>query len=275
MYNKITTVTIFLVLLFFSKAHEQKVLLSSVKGLTFYRGRYTTGRRLAPSMQMKRVGGDAKTNFEPDSVYCENRGTDGISIQWKCEAQLNSNYRLGRVEVVCEGFEKSGDPYILTGSCALEYELEYTSKGKNREKRRHERRNEYSNTQYYYQSDSNGFEVLFFLFIVVIFLLIGFRLCSRQNIVYSTYGQPNYVNQNFGYPSTTTYVNNNNGFWSGMGLGYLWGSSNQPYYSSGYRRSYQPSYSSSYDSSSYNSSSSYDDDSSTHISTGYGGTRTR
>jgi hypothetical protein len=34
-------------------------------------------------------------------------------------------YRLGKIEVVCEGYDYPDDPYILKGSCGLEYNLEY------------------------------------------------------------------------------------------------------------------------------------------------------
>jgi hypothetical protein len=79
---------VFLFLLFslFTLIHgytnEKKVLLSSVDGITFHKGRFTTSRRLPPSIQLKRVGGEVRSNFEPESIYCQNKGSDGISIQW-------------------------------------------------------------------------------------------------------------------------------------------------------------------------------------------------
>ena len=39
--------------------------------------------------------------------------------QWKCDADLDSKYRFGRVEVLCEGYEYPDDPYILVGSCGV------------------------------------------------------------------------------------------------------------------------------------------------------------
>lgn len=37
---------------------------------------------------------------------------------------MDNAYRFGRVEVSCEGFSHPDDPYILKGSCGLEYTLE-------------------------------------------------------------------------------------------------------------------------------------------------------
>jgi hypothetical protein len=57
-------------------------------------------------------------------------GTDGNDIQWACEADLDEKYRFGKLEVVCEGYENALDPYILKGSCGLEYNLELTDQGR-------------------------------------------------------------------------------------------------------------------------------------------------
>merc|ERR1719166_15103 len=42
--------------------------------------------------------------------------------------------RLGRVEVVCEGYDYPEDDFILAGSCGLEYSLELTKEGRSQEK---------------------------------------------------------------------------------------------------------------------------------------------
>merc|ERR1712107_882303 len=46
---------------------------------------------------------------------------------------MDNGLRFGQVEVVCEGYDYPDDPYILAGSCGLEYTLELTKEG--REKR--------------------------------------------------------------------------------------------------------------------------------------------
>lgn len=45
---------------------------------------------------------------------------------------MDSAYRFGRIEVSCEGFNHPDDPYILKGSCGLEYALELTEQGRQR-----------------------------------------------------------------------------------------------------------------------------------------------
>ena len=43
---------------------------------------------------------------------------------------MDNSYRFGRLDVICEGYDYPDDPYILQGSCGLEYTLEYTEEGK-------------------------------------------------------------------------------------------------------------------------------------------------
>lgn len=43
---------------------------------------------------------------------------------------MDNLYRFGQIEVVCEGYDYPDDPYILKGSCSLEYTLDYTLEGK-------------------------------------------------------------------------------------------------------------------------------------------------
>ena len=45
---------------------------------------------------------------------------------------MDNLYRFGSVEVVCEGYDYPDDPYILKGSCGLEYTLELTKEGQNK-----------------------------------------------------------------------------------------------------------------------------------------------
>ena len=50
--------------------------------------------------------------------------------QWECKTDMDNAFRLGEVTVICEGFDYPDDPYILKGSCGLEYTLDYTMEGK-------------------------------------------------------------------------------------------------------------------------------------------------
>lgn len=111
--------------------NDGAVLLRDVQVLTLYRGRYTTARRSSPVPQLKCLGGTAGCSaFLLDVVQCQNKGWDGVDVQWECKADMDNWYRFGRIEVSCEGYNSPDDPYILKGSCGLEYTLELTSEGR-------------------------------------------------------------------------------------------------------------------------------------------------
>ncbi|KAF9929980.1 hypothetical protein BGZ67_006024 [Mortierella alpina] len=86
----------------------------------------TTGRRTSPVPQTSCVGGNACGDYEPDVIQCKNAGFDGGDVQWKCQADLPDNLKFGKLDVYCEGFDYPDDPYVLKGSCGLEYKLYYT-----------------------------------------------------------------------------------------------------------------------------------------------------
>ncbi|KAF9913637.1 hypothetical protein BX616_009797 [Lobosporangium transversale] len=106
----------------------KKVLLRDVQTLTLHRDRMTTGRRTRPVPQLSCTGGSACGDYEPEVVQCINAGFDGTDVQWKCEADLPDNMRFGELDVYCEGYNHPDDPYVLKGSCGLEYKLHYTNK---------------------------------------------------------------------------------------------------------------------------------------------------
>ncbi|KAF9081372.1 hypothetical protein BGX23_000964 [Mortierella sp. AD031] len=107
--------------------NHKKVLLRDVQTLTLHQGRMTTGRRTSPVPQIKCVGGNACGDFEPEVVQCTNAGFDGEDVQWKCQADLPENVRFGQLDVYCEGYTHPDDPFVLKGSCGLEYKLQYTN----------------------------------------------------------------------------------------------------------------------------------------------------
>lgn len=53
----------------------------------------------------------------------------GRSIQWTCTASLPPEFKLGSTDVICEGYDSPDDPYILKGSCGVEYRLILTDLG--------------------------------------------------------------------------------------------------------------------------------------------------
>eukprot|EP00088_Acartia_fossae_P001897 TRINITY_DN10743_c0_g1_i3.p1 TRINITY_DN10743_c0_g1~~TRINITY_DN10743_c0_g1_i3.p1 ORF type:complete len:390 (-),score=61.00 TRINITY_DN10743_c0_g1_i3:181-1350(-) len=111
---------------------KKRVRLQDVQVLTLHQGKMTTGQRSSPVPQLACVGGSARGMFNPQVVQCYNRGWDGVDVQWECKTDLDMDYRIGEVNVICEGYDYPEDPYILAGSCGLEYTLELTEAGKQR-----------------------------------------------------------------------------------------------------------------------------------------------
>ena len=77
------------------------------------------------------MGGNAKDLYEIDVMRCKNQGSDyeDENVQWTCTASLPSEFKLGSTDVICEGYESSEDPYVLKGSCGVEYRLLLTDIG--------------------------------------------------------------------------------------------------------------------------------------------------
>jgi len=98
----------------------QKVRHTDVTVLTLHKGRMSEGRRSAPVPQLTCLSG---CDFTPETVQCYNRGSDGHDVQWECKADLPGSTRFGEVTVACEGYDYPDDPFILQGSCGLEYSL--------------------------------------------------------------------------------------------------------------------------------------------------------
>ncbi|ODM92556.1 Store-operated calcium entry-associated regulatory factor, partial [Orchesella cincta] len=102
-----------------------KVKLRDVQVLTLYSESMTSGRRSSPVPHLRCVGGGASCGYTPKVVQCYNRGSNGED--WECKADLDSGYKFGRISVTCEGYDYPADPYILKGSCGLEYTLDLTN----------------------------------------------------------------------------------------------------------------------------------------------------
>ncbi|KAF2181678.1 DUF1183-domain-containing protein [Zopfia rhizophila CBS 207.26] len=108
-----------------------KIKLSNVQSLTLRKGLKTSHRRVSAIPQLKCIGGSAKGLYEVDVMRCKNSGYDynEEDIQWTCTAALPEEFKLGSTDVICEGYDSPNDPYILKGSCGVEYRLILTSKG--------------------------------------------------------------------------------------------------------------------------------------------------
>ncbi|KAH7915657.1 DUF1183-domain-containing protein [Hygrophoropsis aurantiaca] len=99
-----------------------RIALESIPALTFYKNTQTTARRTSPIEQLICVGKPCSL-YQPEVVRCKNIGGSGTEVDWKCEADLPSSLRFGKVEVSCEGWNGPGDPFVMKGSCSLEYHL--------------------------------------------------------------------------------------------------------------------------------------------------------
>eukprot|EP01090_Pellita_catalonica_P012961 TRINITY_DN2969_c0_g1_i2.p1 TRINITY_DN2969_c0_g1~~TRINITY_DN2969_c0_g1_i2.p1 ORF type:complete len:344 (+),score=18.31 TRINITY_DN2969_c0_g1_i2:43-1074(+) len=108
-------------------SYDERVRLTDVTALTLHYGKQTNGRRSSPVPQLKCVGGSARSEWAPEIVQCRNVGSDGIDVQWECQADMPTKYKFGQISVSCEGYDYPEDPYILAGSCGLEYTLDRTS----------------------------------------------------------------------------------------------------------------------------------------------------
>lgn len=115
------TLIIFSTILCLANATHTKIKLADVNALTFKNNEQTTGRRISPVSQLACQGYNCK--YAPDTIQCTNKGTDGLSIQWECKADIDKSLRLKLDHVSCEGYENANDPYILVGSCSLNYSL--------------------------------------------------------------------------------------------------------------------------------------------------------
>lgn len=115
-----------------SKVPKKAVLLSKVSSLTLRSGQNTASRRVSPVPQLQCVGPESICRlYEVDTMRCTNEGADYDveNIQWSCKANLPEEFKLGGTDVGCEGYESSDDPYVLKGSCGVEYRLLLTDKG--------------------------------------------------------------------------------------------------------------------------------------------------
>eukprot|EP00055_Hartaetosiga_balthica_P009564 m.38356 g.38356 ORF g.38356 m.38356 type:complete len:313 (+) comp6793_c0_seq1:125-1063(+) len=234
-------------------ADKNRVLLTGIQSLTFSADRMSDARRVSPIPQLKCIGGSAHCNSNklPRVMQCQNVGTDGVDVQWKCTAELDSDVKLGRTDVICEGYEYPDDPYILRGSCGVEYELDSTGQTYNQYR---SNQNNYNSNQYTYESGWSFSTLLFYGMVAFVFYAF-YRSCVARQAVYgnangaqgvpppsfqgghqypSNYG-PNYGPGCAPPPPTYQQATYRPGFWSGLGLGGLMGSMwNRPRTNYGY-----------------------------------------
>jgi len=69
---------------------------------------------------------------------------------------MDSNLKFGNIEVSCEGYDHPDDPYVLRGSCGLEYTLEYTNQGKANQQQNQHYSNQHHSSSYHHPSQGHG-----------------------------------------------------------------------------------------------------------------------
>ncbi|KAM0246489.1 hypothetical protein ACHAQJ_010190 [Trichoderma viride] len=119
-----------------ARPNKNAILLSEVRTLTLRgNGAKTTSRRIAPVPQLKCISSKAVCDlYSVDVMRCTNQGSSygTEDVEWSCSASLPEEFKLGSTDVICEGYSSSDDPYVLKGSCGVEYRLILTDKGETR-----------------------------------------------------------------------------------------------------------------------------------------------
>lgn len=109
------------------RSKEHAIHMNDVRSLTFHKNQYTTARRVEPLNQLLCIGGSAHPQSRNDvnGVTCENKGFDGKHYRWRCELlPPQSGLAIRQPRISCEGYDTIDDPYILIGSCSLQYKLD-------------------------------------------------------------------------------------------------------------------------------------------------------
>ncbi|EKG09866.1 hypothetical protein MPH_13073 [Macrophomina phaseolina MS6] len=157
---------------------KDSVLLSRIKTLTFRKDQMTTARRVSPIPQLECIGGDAKGLYEVDIMRCKNAGSDydDENVQWTCQASLPEEFKLGSTDVICEGYDSPEDPFVLKGSCGVEYRLMLTPKGV---EKYGDRKSSWNNNYGLGEDEklSKGISILFWMLFIAVALWMFFAAC--------------------------------------------------------------------------------------------------
>jgi len=203
----------------------KRIHFNDIRALTFRKGVYSTSRRLAPVPQLKCFGGPCH-EFDINTIQCRNIGHDGQLPQWECKTpDLSTRVKIDTHEVVCEGYEHTGDPYVLHGSCGLEYSLKRVDD--------HHEHTPRTTSYVHHNSKSrdHGWVGIFLTIAVFAFALHALTSrCGVSSVPENTYCRPdayNYGYSNYGYGHGRYDYGGSyrrpGGFWTGAGVGGLAG----------------------------------------------------
>ncbi|KAI9048985.1 hypothetical protein LZ554_006834 [Drepanopeziza brunnea f. sp. 'monogermtubi'] len=112
------------------KKPSDAILLSEVSTLTL-RAKGKTAHRRVPAVPQLVCAGPWCNRHSIDRMRCINQGSsyNKEDVEWSCTAETSDDFKLGSTEVTCEGYDSRDDPYVLKGSCGVEYRLILTDKG--------------------------------------------------------------------------------------------------------------------------------------------------
>lgn len=114
-------------------------------------------------------------------MRCENSGAayDEDNVEWTCKASLPPEFKLGSTDVICEGYSNPDDPYILKGSCGVEYRLILTEQGQEKYGKKSWWDNDASASEAYGQSKTDQFvSTLFWLAFIGVLLWMVYRFVA-------------------------------------------------------------------------------------------------
>jgi hypothetical protein len=82
-----------------------------------------------PQMSCRGPYCDESYNYNVNSIQCKNTGFDGSDVNWRCTAYIDNkspkyDYTVNNFQVMCKGYNYPNDPYILHGSCSVEYTVD-------------------------------------------------------------------------------------------------------------------------------------------------------
>jgi len=137
-------------------------------------------------------------------MRCQNSGPsyDEHDVEWTCTASLPAEFKLGSMDVICEGYASPDDPYVLKGSCGVEYRLVLTEAGEtkyNRNKAGSTRpQHHQSKDGYEDQADANTNALVTSLFFMVFIGVAGFIVWGMIKAYLAQRGQRNEGGANYG-----------------------------------------------------------------------------
>ncbi|OQR78627.1 hypothetical protein BIW11_06282 [Tropilaelaps mercedesae] len=156
---------------------DRKISIRKIEVLTFKAGRLAVRMRTTPPQQLNCMTGCF--GKLPTSAQCKNDGWDGVSVSWRCQANVQHGRKLVDTRVRCEAFPEGDKEYILAGSCALDYSLEATASGGGNRGSNTNVIYPTSNTDSHRKSPLQYIIPLIMIAIIVVILFSVFKACSR------------------------------------------------------------------------------------------------